>query len=176
MVETLLKDKKLRVVIGGKAIPYFFLHEGARTDHTISAFLFILSLEFSFFQLKKIQRFKELKHLMISIYILHTPMTLTFSSKRRIHLITYQKFEVFSKFSGIKSNISKCEIVLKRGGTLKEVPVGACGLKIIDLTTDFLKIFGTFFLYNLKIKIEENLLHTISSIQRVNKLWNIRNL
>ena len=40
----------------------------------------------------------------------------------------------------------------------------------------FVKIFGTFFLYNLKIKIEGNLLHTISSIQRVNKLWNIRNL
>ena len=103
-------------------------------------------------------------------------MTLPFSSKRRIHLIAYQKFEVFSKFSGIKSNISKCEILLKRGGALKKVPLGPCGFKTIDLTTDFVKIFGTFFPYNLKLKKEENLLHTISSIQRVNKLSNIRNL
>ena len=43
-----------------------------------------------------------------------------------------------------------------------------CGMKSIDLTTDFTKIVGTCFSYNQKIKEEPNLSHTISSIQRVN--------
>ena len=50
------------------------------------------------------------------------------------------------------------------------------GMKSIDVTTDFTKIVGTCFSYNQKIKEEPNLSHTISSIQRVLKLWKMRNL
>ena len=46
-----------------------------------------------------------------------------------------------------------------------------CGMKSIDLTTDFTNIVGICFSYNQKIKEEPNLSHTISSIQRVNGKW-----
>ena len=51
-----------------------------------------------------------------------------------------------------------------------------CGMKSIDLTTDFTNIVGICFSYNQKIKEEPNLSHIISSIQRLLKLWKMRNL
>ena len=46
---------------------------------------------------------------------------------------------------------------------LKGISMIVRGRKSIDLTTDFMKIIGTFFSYDQKIK-EANLLHAISSI------------
>ena len=46
-------------------------------------------------------------------------------------------------------------------GTLKGVPVVAFGMKSVDLTTDSMKNFGTWFFYKQKVKEEANLPRTI---------------
>lgn len=58
--------------------------------------------------------------------------------------------------------MSKCEIASICA--LKGVPMAVCGVKSIDLTTDFMKVLTTCFSYNQKVKEEVNLLRTISSI------------
>ena len=83
-------------------------------------------------------------------------------------------FTVFSLFSGLKANFSKCEIA--RLGSLKEVLEAACGLKSINSTTDTIKILGVHFSYNSTLKVQNNFLDTVKSIQQVLLSWNGRML
>ena len=53
-------------------------------------------------------------------------------------------FKLFSKFSGLKPNISKCDAA--GIGSLKRVKMAVCGIKCIDLTTETIKILGVHFL------------------------------
>ena len=46
----------------------------------------------------------------------------------------------------------------------------------IDLNNDRLKILGIQFSYNEKLNEEENLCKTVTDIQRVLKIWKMRNL
>ena len=66
-------------------------------------------------------------------------------------------FHFFPDFSGLKPNLSKCEIT--GIGVLKGVQVTFCGMCFVDLKTDTLKILGTHFSYNEKLKDEKKLLH-----------------
>ena len=82
-------------------------------------------------------------------------------------------FPFFPDFSGLKPNLSKCEI---RGiGVLKWVQVAVCDMCCVDLKNDTLKT-GTHFSYNEKLKEEKNFYTTVANIQRVLKIWKIRNL
>ena len=73
-------------------------------------------------------------------------------------------FTVFSLFSGLKANFSKCEIAGL--GSLKEVKdlEAVCGLKSINLTTNTIKILGDHFSYNSTLKVQNNFLDTVKSI------------
>ena len=57
--------------------------------------------------------------------------------------------DFFFNFSGLKSNISKCEIA--GIGALKGVHVAVFGLESVDLTSDTVKILGVHFSYNKEI-------------------------
>ena len=83
-------------------------------------------------------------------------------------------FHLFSEFLGLKPNLSKCEIT--GIAVLKEVQVAVCGMRCVDLKNDTLKILGTHFSYNEKLKEEKNFYTTVTNIQRVLKIWKIRNL
>ena len=50
---------------------------------------------------------------------------------------------LFSSISGLKPNVSQCEVA--GIGLLKGVKVAVCGIKFIDLTKDVIKILGIFF-------------------------------
>ena len=52
--------------------------------------------------------------------------------------------KLFSKFSGLKPNILKCDVA--GIGALKEIKMAVCGIKCIDLTTETIKILGVHFL------------------------------
>ena len=54
--------------------------------------------------------------------------------------------------------------------------MAACGMCCIDLNNDRLKILGIQFSYNEKLNEEENLCKTVTDIQRVLKIWKMRNL
>ena len=72
-------------------------------------------------------------------------------------------FKVFSLLSGLKANFRKCEIAGL--GSLKGV------LKPINLTTDIIKILSVHFSYNGTLKVQNNFLDTVKSIQQVLRLW-----
>ena len=80
--------------------------------------------------------------------------------------------KVFSLFSGLKANFTKCEIAVL--GSLKGVLEAVCSLKYINLTTDTIKILGVHFWYNGTLKVQNNFLDTVKSIQQVLRLWNSR--
>ena len=63
-------------------------------------------------------------------------------------------FHLFSGFSGLKPNLSKCEVT--GIGVLQEVQVVVCGMCCVDLKNVTLKILGTNFSYNEKLKEERN--------------------
>ena len=83
-------------------------------------------------------------------------------------------FHLFSEFSRLKPNLSKWEITSI--GALKGVQVAVCGMRCVDLKNHTLKILGTYFSYNEKLKEERNFYTTVTSIQRVLKIWKTRNL
>ena len=63
-------------------------------------------------------------------------------------------FHIFSCFSGLRPNLSKLEIA--GIGVLKRVKVAICGVQSVDLVLDTIKILGTHFSYNKKLKEEIN--------------------
>ena len=81
---------------------------------------------------------------------------------------------LFLYFSGLKPSLKKSEI--GGIGALKGVQVAACYLRCIDLSNDTLKILGTHFSYNEKLKEEKTCYNTLTGIQRVLKIWKKRNL
>ena len=83
-------------------------------------------------------------------------------------------FHLFSDFSGLKPNLSKCEIT--GIGDLKGVQVAVCSMHCVDLKNDTLTILGTHFSYNEKLKEEKNFYTTITNFQRVLITWKMRNL
>ena len=83
-------------------------------------------------------------------------------------------FHFFSYFSGLKPNLTKSETA--GIGILKEVQVAVCGMRCIDLSIDTLKILGTHFSYNEKLKEEKNFYKTVTDMQRVLKIWKMRRL
>ena len=83
-------------------------------------------------------------------------------------------FHIFSRFSGLRPNLSKYEIA--GIWVLKGVKVAACGIQCLDLVLDTIKILGMHFSYNAKLKEERNFCLIIANIQRVLKLWKLRNV
>ena len=83
-------------------------------------------------------------------------------------------FHKFSLVSGLKPNEGKCEIA--GIGVLKEVSLALCGMDCIDLTKKTIKVLGIHFSYNKKLETEENFIRHVWKIEKVLKLWRLRNL
>ena len=81
-------------------------------------------------------------------------------------------FTVFSLFSGLKANFSKCEIAGL--GSLKRILEAVCGLKSINLTTDTIKILDVHFSNNNTLKVQNNFLNTVNNTQQVLRFSNRR--
>ena len=54
--------------------------------------------------------------------------------------------------------------------------MAVCGIRCIDLNIDTLKILGTHFSYNEKLKEEKNFHKIVTDMQRILKIWKIRRL
>ena len=83
-------------------------------------------------------------------------------------------FHILSYFSELKPNFTKCEVAGIK--VLKGVSVAVCAMRCIDLNIDTLKILGTYFSYNEKLKEEKNFYKIVTDLQRVLKIWKIKNL
>ena len=80
----------------------------------------------------------------------------------------------FSLFSRLKLNMKKCEIAGIEA--LKGIQVAVCGMRCTGLCNEAIKILGTYFSYNSRIKEECNFLKIVSNVQSVLNLWRYRNL
>ena len=148
----------------------FLLGRGARQGDPISAYLFVLALEI-LFQLIKSK--PEIKGLTIFdhcyLYSAYADDTTFFLQDNIFIKHMVKVFYLFSYFSGLKLNFKKSEIA--GIGALKGFQVAFCGLRCIDLNNDTLKILGTLFSYNEKLKEEKSFYKTVTDIQRVLNLW-----
>ena len=82
-------------------------------------------------------------------------------------------FHFFSYFSGLKPNLTKSEIA--GIGVLKGVQVAVHGMCCIDLNIDTLKLLGTHFSYNEKLK-DKIFYKIVTDMQQVLKIWKMRKL
>ena len=147
------------------------LGSGACQGDPISAFLFILALEILFLVIKP-----EIAGLSIFdycyLYSAYADDT-TFFLKDTISIKNIvDTFHLFSEFSGLKPNFSKCAIT--GIGVLKGFQVAVSGMRCVDLKNDTLKILGTHFSYNEKLKEERNFYTIVTNIQQVLKIWKMR--
>ena len=78
-------------------------------------------------------------------------------------------FNTFSLFSGLKPKLTKCKIA--EIGALKGFQVAVCGMKCTDLCNETIKILGTYFPYNSRMKEECNFLKIVCNVQSVLNLW-----
>ena len=174
-VNILLKDQESCIINGGHTTKYFKLEKGARQGDPISAYLFILALEVLFILIKSEKNIEGLN------LFNHTFLYTAYADDTSFFLkdITSVKnvlkiFSVFYSYSGLRPNLSKCEIA--GIGVLKGVTVALCGMKCIDLTKNSIKILGIHFSYNKKFQDDMNFCDTIKNISNVTKLWRMQNL
>ena len=83
-------------------------------------------------------------------------------------------FKMFSKFSGLKLNLLKCEIT--GIDFLKGVKMAVCSVKCIDLTTETTEVLGIRFSYNQNLQTQKNLVKRITNVQNTLNLWRMRNV
>ena len=118
---------------------------------TQSAYLFILALEVLFF-IENIKGTEIFKHVFLyTAYADNSTFFLRYipSVKELINNLNQ-----FDHFSGLKSNIKKCEIVGL--GCLKGVTKTVCGLKCVDLLNDTIKILSIHFSYKKKVQMQKS--------------------
>ena len=83
-------------------------------------------------------------------------------------LTEFDTIDCFSNYSGLNSNIWKCEIA--GGGALKGVHVAAYGLKSVDMRSDTMKILGVHFSLNKKLQnLQKNSCKVILDVQNTLK-------
>ena len=81
---------------------------------------------------------------------------------------------LFSSFSSLKTNLSKCKV--PGIGILKGVKLPVYGIKCINLTKDAIKILGILFSHNKNIELEQNFKKVIIGIEKVLRMGQRRNL
>ena len=165
-MNVLLNNQQSCVINGGFTTRYFNLEKGARQGDPISAYLFILALEVLFELIKN-----------NADTMLYTPFAddSTFFLNDLLSVKNLiDTFKVFSLFSGLKANFSKCEIAGL--GSLKGILEAVYSSKSINLTADTIKFSVVHFSYNSTLKVLNNFFDTVKSIQQVLHFWNRRML
>ena len=173
-MQILLKNQESCRINGGTTTKYFKLQKGTRQGDPISAYLFILVLEIAFIFIKENKNIKGIDIFdNIFLYSAYADDTFFLSDEDSV-IEVINAFRKFSLISGLKPNEAKCEIA--GIGVLKRVSLALCGMDCFDLTKKTIKILGIHFSYNKKLETEENFIRYVWKIEKVLKLWRMRNL
>ena len=81
-------------------------------------------------------------------------------------------FDNFSLFSGMKINLSKCE--LAGIGVKRSVLTALLGVNNVSLLTNCIRILGVNFTYDSKLFYEKNYMTCIKKLQKVLQVWGMR--
>ena len=173
--QILLRNQESSIINGGTTTKYFKLQKGTRQGDPISANLFILVFEIAFIFIKENKNIKGINIFdNIFLYSAYADDTTFFLSDEDSVIEVINAFHKFSLVSGLKPNEAKCEIA--GIGVLKGVSLALCGMDCIDLTKKTIKVLGIHFSYNKKLETEENFIRHVRKIEKVLKLWRMRNL
>ena len=108
-IETLISKQESCVINGGDTNQYFHLERGARQGDPISAYIFILALEVLSFLVRNNKDIKGLNNFdHLFSYTAYADDTTFFLENKESVEELVKTFTLFSSFSGLKSNISKC--------------------------------------------------------------------
>ena len=172
-IETLLTNQESCVINGGMTTKYFKLERGARQGDPIAAYLFIIALEMLFIMIKNDNNVNPIQ--MCDSTFLYSAYAddVYFCLKDRESVkVLMNLIKIFSKYSDLKPNYSKCEIA--GFGILKGVTGALCGLTPVDLTQSTIKLLGMHYSYNETLKNEKNFTETVKKIERVLQIWRQR--
>ena len=150
-VKILLRDQMSCLINSGATTKYFSLGRGARQGEPISGFLFVSALEVFFILIKSKPEIEGMTifdyNYLYSVYADGKTFFLKDIISRK-HMV--DTFDFCLCFSRLKPNLRKNEIA--GIGVLKGVQIMVCGMRCIDLNNNKLKILGTYFSYNKKLK------------------------
>ena len=171
-ISIILKNQEPCVINGGTTTNYFKLERGTRQGDPISAYLV---LEIVFFMIKNNDRIKGLELFNHTfLYTAYADDTTFFLKNKGSVLEVMKTFQMFSEYSGLRLNTTKCEIAGLGG--LKGVKTALCGMVCIDLTKETIKILGIHYSYNKHIQVEKKFYDHVKAIETVLKAWRMRNL
>ena len=88
--------------------------------------------------------------------------------------IVFSLLDTLSKFSGLRPNVSKCEIA--GISVLKNVNVALCIMKNVDLTKETIIVLGVHISDNKKFQDDLSFLYSIKNIVNIIRLWHMRKL
>jgi len=174
-IKVLLKDQESCVFNGGVSTGYFPLSRGSRQGDPISAYLFIIVMEIFFTMVRDNENVIGLEILVFRYLLTVYADDATFIIKNESSAIEiFNTFDIFSEFSGLNANKSKCEIAgidVKNG-----VQTALLEIKNVKLNEDFIIILGVNFSLNDVIYKEKNFIETIKNIENLLAIWRWRNL
>ena len=138
-IETLVSKQESCAISGVNTTKYFHLEKGAHQGDPTLDYIFVLALEVLSCLVRNTKDIKGLNifdHLFVDTgYADDT--TIFLESKESIEEIVKTFTPHFSPISGLKPNISKCEVCGL--SLLKRVKMVVCGMQSVDLTRDTIK-------------------------------------
>ena len=151
------------------------MERGTRQGDPISAYLFILAFEVFFILVKSDKNVHGLSTFEHEFLYTAYADDATFflkdlNSVKAVLCIA----NIYSKFSGLYPNLSKCEIA--GIGVLKGANVALCGMKTLDLVNESIKILGIHISYNKSHQNDLNFCETVKNMCNVLNLWKMRHL
>ena len=144
----------------------FNLEKGMGQRYAISAYLFIIVLEFFFLHFRENQSIKP--HNIFShdfLYTTYADDTPFFISNKNSVIELLNVFDILPVISELKPSKYKYEIT--GTGNLKRFYKALFGLKCINLTNETVKILGWHFSYNKTLQQENSFKKHVSKIENV---------
>ena len=157
-IQVLIRNQESCIINRGPTTNYFKPERGTRQGDPISAYLFMLVLEIAFLFIIQNENINGLN--IFENTFLYTAYT---DDKSVIELM--KTFDIFSIFSGLKPNKSKCEIAGL--GAVKGVKLALCEMGCIDLMFNAIKFLGAYYSYDKNLENQENFIKIVLKIQNL---------
>ena len=164
-----MQNHECCVISRGTTTNYFKPERGNRQGHPNSAYLFILVLEIAFLfiiQNKNINGLNVFENTFL--YTAYADDTTFFLRDEKSVIELMKTVDIFSIFSGLKPNKSKCEVAGL--GALKGVKIALCGMECTDLMFNQSIFWNSITHLNKNFENQENFINLVLKIKKLKSL------